>query len=185
MFCFQLQILIKLVRRYKYLEKMFEEEMKKVLVFIKGFQSIERIKLARMTALWIANGAVPPTVLVVLNNEHLIKDGVALEFLLELFVTLKQERGIPTLITALKKGSLEARLMDFFPMNKRTEENLKNTFAERGLDDIVKLHKAQASQEAKREIQLVSPIIIINAKIYQPNGHEAESKNDKNLIFGL
>lgn len=158
---------------------MFEEEMKKVLVFIKGFQSIERIKLARMTALWIANGAVPPTVLVVLNNEHLIKDGVALEFLLELFVTLKQERGIPTLITALKKGSLEARLMDFFPMNKRTEENLKNTFAERGLEDIVKLHKAQASQEAKREIQLVSSIITINLTPYNLNGHMAESKNDK------
>ena len=70
---------------------------------------------------------------------------LALEFLLELFATLKQERGIPTLITALKKGSLEGRLMDFFPMNKRTEENLKNTFSERGLDDIVKLHKNQAS----------------------------------------
>lgn len=41
------------MRRYKYLEKMFEEEMKKVLVFIKGFTPIERVKLARMTALWI------------------------------------------------------------------------------------------------------------------------------------
>lgn len=65
---------------------MFEEEMKKVLVFIKGFQPIERVKLARMTALWIGNGFVTPQVLSVLNNEHLIKDGVALEFLLELWV---------------------------------------------------------------------------------------------------
>lgn len=32
---------------------MFEEEMKKVLVFIKGFKPSERIKLARMTALWL------------------------------------------------------------------------------------------------------------------------------------
>lgn len=135
--------------------------MKKVLVFIKGFQPIERVKLARMTALWIANGAVPPTVLTVLNNEHLIKDGVALEFLLELFLTLKQERGIPTLITALKKGSLENRLMDFFPMNKRTEEYLKSVFIEKGLADIVKLHKAQASQEAKRELNLVSTYPIL------------------------
>lgn len=135
---------------------MFEEEMKKVLVFIKGFQPIERVKLARMTALWIASGAVPPTVLVVLNNEHLAKDGVALEFLLELFVTLKQERGIPALITALKKGQLESRLMEFLPLNKRTEENFNKTFTDRGLEDIVKLHKAQASQEAKRELQSVS-----------------------------
>lgn len=41
------------MRRFKYLEKMFEEEMKKVLVFIKGFKPSERIKLARMTALWL------------------------------------------------------------------------------------------------------------------------------------
>lgn len=47
------QVFIKLMRRYKYLEKMFEEEMKKVLIFIKGFTPSERIKLARMTALWI------------------------------------------------------------------------------------------------------------------------------------
>lgn len=47
------QVFIKLMRRYKYLEKMFEEEMKKVLIFIKGFSPSERTKLARMTALWI------------------------------------------------------------------------------------------------------------------------------------
>jgi len=63
-----LQVFIKLMRRYKYLEKMFEDEMKKVLMFIKGFSELERIKLARMTALWISNGSVPPTVLLVLIN---------------------------------------------------------------------------------------------------------------------
>jgi len=56
------------MRRYKYLEKMFEDEMKKILIFIKGFTELERIKLARMTALWISNGSVPPTVLLVLIN---------------------------------------------------------------------------------------------------------------------
>ena len=45
------------MRRYKYLEKMFEEEMKKVLIFIKGFTPSERTKLARMTALWIGECA--------------------------------------------------------------------------------------------------------------------------------
>lgn len=146
--------------------------MKKVLIFIKGFKPIERVKLARMTALWIGNGAVPPTVLAVLYNEHLIKDGVALEFLLELFVTLKQEKGVPALITYLKKGSLENRLMEFFPLNKRSEENFSKTFSERGLDDIIKLHKAQASQEHKRELQSVSEM----KKIYLLM-HGADSLN--------
>lgn len=132
---------------------MFEEEMKKVLIFIKGFSPSERVKLARMTALWIGNGSVPPTVLLVLNNEHLIKDGIALEFLVELFVTFKEEKGMSSLVQALKRGGLESRLMDFFPPNKRTEEYLKSVFLDKGLTEIVKLHKAQASQEAKRELQ--------------------------------
>lgn len=147
------QVFIKLMRRYKYLEKMFEEEMKKVLVFIKGFTTSERIKLARMTALWLVNGSVPPNVLLVLNNEHLIKDGIALEFLVELFVTIKLEKGITHLIQILKKGGLESKLMDFFPPNKRSEEYLKQVFLDKGLTVVVKLHKAQASQEAKRELQ--------------------------------
>lgn len=147
------QVFIKLMRRYKYLEKMFEEEMKKVLIFIKGFTPSERVKLARMTALWIGNGSVPPSVLLVLNNEHLIKDGIAIEFLVELFVTFKQEKGLSYLIQALKKGGLESKLMEFFPPNKRTEEYFKSVFLEKGLTEIVKLHKAQASQEAKRELQ--------------------------------
>uniref|UniRef100_A0A6M2DL01 Putative translation factor n=1 Tax=Xenopsylla cheopis TaxID=163159 RepID=A0A6M2DL01_XENCH len=151
----QEQVFVKLMRRYKYLEKMFEEEMKKVLVFIKGFNPTERIKLARMTALWIGNGSVPPSILLVLINEHLVKDGIALDFLVEVFVTFKQEKGLSSLMAALKKGSIEGRLMEFVPPNKRTEEHFKSLFSERGLADIVRLHKAQASQEAKRDLQQV------------------------------
>ncbi|XP_011192509.1 protein krasavietz [Zeugodacus cucurbitae] len=147
------QVFLKLMRRYKYLEKMFEEEMKKVLVFIKGFTPSERTKLARMTTLWIINNSVPPSVLLVLNNEHLIKDGIALDFLIEVFVAFKIEKGMAYLIQALKKGGLESKLMDFFPPNKRTEEYLKQVFLEKDLTEIIKLHKAQASQEAKRELQ--------------------------------
>lgn len=130
------------MRRYKYLEKMFLEEMKKVLVFIKGFSETERIKLARMTALWIANNSVQPQVLTVLINvsifwklkvddvslwyinrlflsslvlqEHLVKDGIALEFLIEVFVTWKQEKGLTSLMTSLKKSGLEKRYTNKF-----------------------------------------------------------------------
>nr|CAD7432608.1 unnamed protein product [Timema monikensis] len=147
-------VFIKLMRRYKYLEKMFEDEMKKILVFIKGFSEQERIKLARMTALWISNGSIPPNVLLVLINEHLTKDNLALEFLMEVFVTWKMEKGLASMMTALKKSGIEGRLMEFVPLNKRTEDNFRSAFEERGLVDIVKLHKAQASQEAKKDLQI-------------------------------
>lgn len=45
--------------------------------------------------------------------------------------------------------------MDFFPPKKQTEEYLKSVFIEKGLAEVVKLHKAQASQEAKRELTQV------------------------------
>nr|CAD7265101.1 unnamed protein product [Timema shepardi] len=141
------QVFIKLMRRYKYLEKMFEDEMKKILVFIKGFSEQERIKLARMTALWISNGSIPPNVLLVLINEHLTKDNLALEFLMEVFVTWKMEKGLASMMTALKKSGIEGRLMEFVPLNKRTEDNFRSAFEERGLVDIVKLHKAQVKKQ--------------------------------------
>lgn len=68
------QVFQSLMRRYKYLEKMFEDEMKKILIFIKWFNDSERIKLARMTALWLSNGSVPPTILHVLINVSLFFD---------------------------------------------------------------------------------------------------------------
>lgn len=46
--------------------------------------------------------------------------------------------------------------MEFFPTKKQTEEYLKSVFIEKGLAEVVKLHKAQASYEAKRELVQVT-----------------------------
>lgn len=45
--------------------------------------------------------------------------------------------------------------MEFFPPKKQTEEYLKSIFIDKGLAEVVKLHKAQASHEAKRELTQV------------------------------
>ncbi|CAG2065146.1 unnamed protein product, partial [Timema podura] len=73
---------------------------------------------------------------------------------MEVFVTWKMEKGLASMMTALKKSGIEGRLMEFVPLNKRTEDNFRSAFEERGLVDIVKLHKAQASQEAKKDLQI-------------------------------
>ena len=39
------QVFVKLMRRYKYLEKMLVEEMKKILVYLKGFTDVSRTHL--------------------------------------------------------------------------------------------------------------------------------------------
>jgi len=146
-------VFTKLMRRYKYLEKMLEEEMKKVLMYIKGFSDTERVKLARMTAIWISNNSIPPGVLNSLINEHLVKDGLALDFLLIVFVTWKQEKGASSLTTALRKSGIDSSLPEFFPPNKRSEEHFKLVFEERGLTEVLRYQKAQANQGVKKDMQ--------------------------------
>lgn len=70
------QVLVKLMRRYKYLEKMFVDEMNKILVYLKGFTESERTKLARMTGLWLANGSIPPSVLLVMLNVRYSRNSI-------------------------------------------------------------------------------------------------------------
>ena len=57
------QVFTKLIRRYKYLEKMFKEEIGKIISFMHGFSDENRTRLARMMVLWISDGHLPPNVL--------------------------------------------------------------------------------------------------------------------------
>ena len=137
---------------------MHEEEMNKILVYLKGFSEKERRVLARMTALWLSSGQLPSSILPVLINEHQVKDGLALEFLLECLSTLKaqsQKGGGAAVVNVIKKSGMETRLMEFFPANnqQQTEENFAKTFMGRDLPEVVTFRRAQAGQNAKKELQ--------------------------------
>ncbi|XP_059091245.1 protein krasavietz-like isoform X2 [Tigriopus californicus] len=148
------QVFTKLERRFKFLEKMHEEEMNKILVYLKGFTPQERQCLARITALWLASGQVPPTILPILINERQVNDGTSLEFLLETFSVLKQEKGGTAVINVIKRSGIEARLMDFFPLvnQQQTEENFNKTFLARDLPEVVSFRKNQAAQGERNEL---------------------------------
>ena len=47
---------------------MHEEEMRKILVYLNGFTDEERLRLAEITAVWLATGQIPPSTLSVLIN---------------------------------------------------------------------------------------------------------------------
>ena len=53
----------RLLQRYKYLKKGLEEEMKKILKFLKGFEEMERQSLAIYTGLLLAEVLVPASIL--------------------------------------------------------------------------------------------------------------------------
>lgn len=53
----------RLLQRYKYLKKGLEDEMKKILKFLKAFQDSERRSLAIYTGLLLSEVLVPASVL--------------------------------------------------------------------------------------------------------------------------
>jgi hypothetical protein len=178
----QEQVFLKVTRRYKYLEKMFDEEIRKVYTYMKQFSKEERVKLARMTGLWICNGSLNPSVLAVIAVEHLVKDNIALDFILEVFVTWKQEKGIANVVSALKKSGLEAKMMEFFPMNKRTHEHFQAAFQDQDLGELVRLQKAQASQEVKKDLQKAVSDALAESKTAKEIINEVKEFSQKNNL---
>ncbi|QQP52776.1 Extra bases, partial [Caligus rogercresseyi] len=152
---FDQNLFVKLMRRYKYLEKMHEEEMNKILVYLKGFSSDQRTILAQITALWLSSGQLPATLLPILIHEHQVKDGTALEFLLEILSTLKSEKGGPAVINIIKKSGMEANLMAFFPAHNQsqTKEHFAKTFSARDLPEVVAFKKQVEEQRLRSLVQ--------------------------------
>lgn len=146
-------VFYKLIRRYKYLEKAFEDDLKKILMFQKGFTSEERVKLAHLSGIFLANALCTPKILTSLFEDHLVKEGISLEFAANLFSTWLKEKDINSIYTSLKKHSLDTRLMEMFPANKRSPEHFANFFSERGLQEIVDMQQAHMASKAKKEAQ--------------------------------
>jgi len=158
------QVFIKLMRRYKYLEKMLSEEMRKILVYLRGFTEEHRTRLAQVTALWVASGLILPNTLVVIINEHQVKDSVALDFMLDIFSVVKTEKGSSAVLTLLKRSGLDGMLDQLFPPNKRTAENMKNVFISADQPEIVTYLLGLENAGAKKDIQRSLRISISDEK---------------------
>jgi len=148
-------VFIKLMRRYKYLEKLFQDEIKKILLFVKYFAPVDRKKLSVMVSLWISNGSVPFNAVLVLNNSHLVKDHLALDFLIEVFKWWRQDKGVSSLHSAIKKSNIESHLMSFVPDSKQSQAYFRTAFQENGLEEILKLYNDQHQLQAKKELQVM------------------------------
>ncbi|XP_053372773.1 eIF5-mimic protein 2-like [Mercenaria mercenaria] len=126
----------KLLRRYKYLEKSFEESIKKILVFLKGFKEDEQRKLATILGIIFANGFCKAQVLTALFEEHLVKEGISLRFATLMFRSWLEDKDINSVVKALKTASIDSRLLELFPMNKRSQEAFVTHFRKEGLESI-------------------------------------------------
>lgn len=107
------QVITKLIRRYKYLEKTLEEDINKIIVFLKAFTSDERLKLAKLCAILIAGGQIPPQILNSTLQDHLVKDGIAADFLINVLKIWQNDKDANTVWTALRKMNLDSKLLVF------------------------------------------------------------------------
>ena len=117
-----------------------------------------------MTALWVASGLLPQNTLQVIINEHQVKEGVALEFMLETLKTIKTEKGATSVVSFLKKSGLDNNLDQLFPVNKRTPENMKNSFISADLQEIVTHLAGMENAGAKKDVQRTLKSSIIDEK---------------------
>lgn len=147
------EVFYKLIRRYKYLERTFEDVLSKIFLFLKGFTVEERRRLAIITGLIMSSGLCSAKPLSRLFDEHLVKEGLALEFTSLMFKTWLQEKDVNSLFTTLKKAQLEGRLLELLPLNKRSPQAFCKYFEEKGLGAIVEVQKSQQNSEVKKHLK--------------------------------
>ncbi|XP_014785883.1 eIF5-mimic protein 2 [Octopus bimaculoides] len=147
------EVFFKLIRRYKYLERSFEDELQKILIYLKAYSEEERCKLAIITGLFLANGLCSAKILSSLFEQHVVKEGLSLEFSTIMFRTWLNEKDINSVSAAMKRSQIENRLLELFPINKRSQEAFLNHFQEAGLGPVANLQRVQQSAEVKKELQ--------------------------------
>ncbi|KAG8194520.1 hypothetical protein JTE90_013272 [Oedothorax gibbosus] len=147
------QVITKLIRRYKYLEKTLDDELKKVFMFLKGFTPEQRTKLAKVTAILLSGGQITSGVLIKVLQDHIVKDGIAIEFLIEVFKTWLGEKDTNAVLASLRKNGVDSRLLEFLPVSKRSIENLSDTFKANGLSQLADYLKSQENKNVKKELQ--------------------------------
>jgi hypothetical protein len=147
------QMFERITRQYKYLEKSLDDEMKKVLMFMKGFTDLQRTRLVTATYLMITSGLITPSCLNQILNEHLTKDGTALEFACKLFSLWIEEKDINSLVSYLKKAEIDGRLIDLFPAHRQTLEFFNTHFENAGLEAIVRYQKNLQARHATKDLK--------------------------------
>lgn len=146
------QLLVKLLRRYKYLQKSLEEEVVKILKFLKAFSDQERRSLAMYIALCLSENHIPASVISSLFSEALVKEGVSLEFATLLFQAWLTERDISAVGSALRKAQLEGKLLELMPPSKQTLEHFEEHFNAANLESIVKFHRSQENLAVRKKL---------------------------------
>ncbi|KAG0235647.1 armadillo-type protein [Mortierella sp. GBAus27b] len=131
------EVFHKLMRRYKYLQRGFEDTLMNLLQYINKFTAEDTNKLATATGLFCSSGLATLSVLSVLFKEHLVKEGLSLLFVTTVFKTYLIDQSVDQFGLNLHKAGMSDRLLDFFPPNKRDEDSFARHFEAEDMKQLV------------------------------------------------
>lgn len=146
------EVFDKLIRqRYKYLQRSFEDTIKNLLQYINKWRPEENYKLATAIGLFASGQMTNLNFLTVLFKEHLVKEGLSLQFVTGVFKAYLGEQTIEHLGGSLKKAGIDNKLLEFFPPNKRDEEYFARYFEAEDMKKLVEYHSQKQRNSLKEQ----------------------------------
>jgi hypothetical protein len=131
-----IEVLNKLIRRYKYLQKPLEESaLPGLLQYIHRWSPAQKDKLSIATGLLISQGLANASCLQALTKDHLVKNDVSISVITHIFRAYLIDQSMDHLSATLKRGGVKD-LLAFFPPNKREGKSLENHFKQEGMPQV-------------------------------------------------
>ncbi|KDR75907.1 hypothetical protein GALMADRAFT_248685 [Galerina marginata CBS 339.88] len=147
------EVINKLTRRYKYLQKPLEESaLPGLLQYIHRWEPAQKDKLSIAIGLLISQGLANASCLQSLVKDHLVKNDVAISVVTIVFRAYLVDQAMDHLSATLKRGGVKD-LLAFFPPNKRDGKHLEEHFKKEGLTQV-------AEWWAKKQYAVVKESVI-------------------------
>ncbi|KAF8625400.1 hypothetical protein AX15_005368 [Amanita polypyramis BW_CC] len=129
-------VLAKLIRRYKYLQKPLEESsLPTLLQYINRWPAEQSEKFAMAVGLLLSQGLANGSCLQSLTKDHLVKNDLSISVLTLIFRAYLHDQSMEHLSATLKRGGIKD-LLAFFPLNKRAGKVLEEHFKKENLSQV-------------------------------------------------
>ncbi|KAI0674850.1 eukaryotic translation initiation factor 5C [Trametes maxima] len=130
------EVLNKLIRRYKYLQRPLEDStLPNLFQYMNRWPETQREKISVAAGLLMAQGLASASCLQSLTKDHLVKNDLSSNVIALVFRSYLSAQSMEHLSAALKRGGIKD-LIAFFPENKRTDKALDEHFRKAGLPQV-------------------------------------------------
>ncbi|TDL22566.1 ARM repeat-containing protein [Rickenella mellea] len=162
-------VLNKLIRRYKYLQKPLEESSLPALIqYCNRWPAAQIDQFAIATGLLMSQGLASTTSLQTLSKDHLVKNDLALNVATLIFKAYLADQSMQHLGAALRRGGVKD-LLTLLPANKREPKTLEDHFKAQGLPQV-------AEWFTKKQFAAIKDGLVVTLKEMCQNEEKTEEE---------